>query len=107
MIKNKKGQMIMVNLLLFVMMLAVLVAMIPAMKSLLEIAQQSDSLNCAGYFVNGNPNNTLSYNATLQTNTLACISIRLYLPYIVMVVLIGGVTKLLANRASGDQGTSF
>lgn len=95
---NNKGQQIMVNLLLFVMLIAVLISLIPALSAMLNIAQQSDELNCAGYVDNGNPNSTLSYNSSLATNTLACVAIRLYLPYIVLIVLVGGVSKLLASR---------
>lgn len=95
---NHKGQVIMIQLLLFVMTIAVLVALIPALNSLLNTAQQSDSLNCQGYYYNGNPNHTLSYNSSLASNTLACLSIRLYLPYIILLVLIGGASKLLVDR---------
>ena len=92
----------MVNLLLFFMVIAVLVAMIPAMNTMLNIAQQSDGLNCAGYVYKGNPNSPLSYNATLDSGTgttLACLAINLYLPYIILVVLVAGVTKLISSRS--------
>jgi len=102
---NRRGQVIMVNLLLFFMALAVLVAMIPAMKAMLDITQQSDSLNCPGYTVNGDATNKLSYNASLSTSTLSCMAINLYLPYIILVVLVAGVTKLLSGRI-GDSGQS-
>lgn len=98
---NNKGQMIIIQLLFLFMTIAVLVAMIPALNSILNIAQQSDYLNCQGYVFDGNANNTLSYNSSLASNTLACLSIRLYLPYIILVVLIGGVSKLLVDRAFG------
>lgn len=100
---NNRGQMILVNLLIFVMIVAVLVALIPALNALLNIAQQSDGLNCNGYSVNGDPNAHFSYNSSLPTNTLACVAIRLYLPYIVLVVLIGGVAKLLGSRMFGGE----
>ena len=100
---NKRGQMIMIQLLFLLMTIAVLVSLIPAINSLLNIAQQSDSLNCQGYSFNGNENHTLSYNASLASNTLACLSIRLYLPYIILVVLIGGVSKLLVDRVGSPQ----
>ena len=104
---DNKGQAMMVNLLLFVMVIAVVIALIPAMNAMLNIAQQSDELNCNGYYYNGDVNNTLSYNASLATNTLACVAIRLYLPYIIIVILIGGVTKLLMGRSSGGQEIQF
>ncbi len=97
---NNKGQMIIISILFLFMSIAVLVAMIPALNSVLNIAQQSDYLNCQGYSYLGNANHTFSYNASLASNTLACLSIRLYLPYIILVVLIGGVSKLLMDRGS-------
>jgi beta-lactamase regulating signal transducer with metallopeptidase domain len=96
--ENNRGQMIMINLLFLLMTIAVLVALIPALNAILNIAQQSDNLNCSGYKLNGIANDSLSYNNSLPSNTLACLAIDLYLPYIILVVLIGGVTKLLANR---------
>jgi hypothetical protein len=98
MINNNRGQMIMINLLFLLMTIAVLVALIPALNSILNIAQQSDGLNCSGYKYNGNSSDPLSYNITLPSNTLACLAIDLYLPYIVLAVLIGGVSRLIAGR---------
>ena len=102
--QNKRGQMIMVQLLIFFMAISVMVAMIPAIREMLDIAQQSDGLNCPGYYYNGDSGNILSYNASLTKNTLACLAIKLYLPYIILVVLIGGVTKLISGRVSEGGG---
>lgn len=96
--ENKRGQMMMISILYFVMSLAILVGTLPLMKSLLDMAQQSDSLNCAGYYYNGDTNHYLSYNSSLSSDTLACIAIRLYLPYIVLVILVVGVMKIVLNR---------
>ena len=97
MINNNRGQMIMINLLFLFMAIAVTVALIPALSTILNMAQQSDGLNCPGYSYLGNANHSLSYNSSLQTNTLACLSLDLYLPYIVLAVLIGGVSRLLLS----------
>jgi hypothetical protein len=95
---NKKGQIIIVNLLFLLMAIAVLVSVIPALSDLLNIAQQSDGLNCGGYVYEANTTHPLSYNSSLPSNALSCLAIDLYLPYIVLAVLIGGVTKLIAAR---------
>ena len=100
MIRNNRGQMIMINLLFLLMTIAVLVAIIPALSDILGLAQQSDGLNCAGYISNGDVNATLSYNSSLMTNTLACLAINMYLPYIVLTVLIMSVSALLARGMS-------
>lgn len=98
---NKRGQMIMINMLFLFMAIAIVVAFIPALTEMLNLAQQSDGLNCAGYYKDGNASAPLSYNSSLQTNTLACMAMDLYLPYIVLAVLIGGVSKLLMTSSPG------
>jgi hypothetical protein len=102
---NKEAQAMMINLLILGMTIMVLVAFAPAINSTLSVAQQSDGLNCDGYVHNGNENHSLSYNSSLNTNTMACLSIRMYLPYIFLAVLIGGAQKLFTNRVfTPDQG---
>ncbi len=101
---NKKGQVMMINLLFLLMTVAVMIALIPQFNILLNMAQQSDFLNCQGYFYQGNPNSTLSYNVSLPSNTLACLSIDLYLPYIIMAVLIAGVSRVIMGRITTDSG---
>jgi len=103
---NKQGQMFMLNLLLLVMVIMVMVALMPALNEVLNIVQQSDSLNCNGYVYNGDATHALSYNSSLTSNSMACLAIKLYLPYILLAVLIGGVAKLLAGRGfgGGDVG---
>lgn len=97
--EDKGGQMIIINLLFLFMVIAVTVALIPAIKSILEISKQSDGLNCVGFTHATNP--ALSYNASFTTDTTSCLAIALYLPYIILVVLIGGVSKLLYDRSAG------
>jgi len=100
----KKGQMFMINILLMFMAIVVVVSLAPAMRTILDTAQQSDSLNCNGFKYNGNENHTLSYNASLNTNTIACLAVKLYLPYIFLAVLIGAVSMVLMGKMFGDYG---
>jgi len=93
---NKLGQQhIMINLLFLFLTVVSMIALIPAMSDILDIGHQSDSLNCEGYIHNGDANHSLSYNSSLGTNTMACLAIKLYLPYILLFVLVGGVASLL------------
>jgi hypothetical protein len=101
---NKRGQVMMINLLFLLCTVAVMVALIPEFNTLLNMSQQSNALNCDGYYYNGDVNNSLSHNATLPTNVLACLSISLYLPYIIMAVLIAGVSRVLLGRITTDSG---
>ena len=102
---NKNGQAIMVGLLFLVMTTAILVAMIPMMKSMLDLTKQSDNLNCKGFLYEGDASNSLSYNSSLNTDEPACIAIGLYLPYLILVVIIGGVSKMIMGQlgSSGQQ----
>jgi len=101
---NNKGQVMIINLLFLLMTIAVMVALIPELTTLLNLSQQSDYLNCKGYSYNGNPNSVYSYNASLKSNTLACISVDLYLPYIIMAVLIAGVSRVILGRITTESG---
>lgn len=99
---NNKGN-IMLNLMFFILGLGVLIAFISPINAFLNIAQQSDNLNCYGFVFNGDVNNTLSFNATLNNGNsgspIACLALKLYLPYIILIFLIGGVSAVLANRS--------
>lgn len=101
---NKRGQVMMINLLFLLMTVAVMIALIPQFNILLNMAQQSNFLNCQGYKYLGDASSPLSYNTSLPTNTLACLSIDLYLPYIVMAVLIAGVSRVIMGRITTDSG---
>ena len=103
--ENKGGQMIMLNLLFLFMTIAFLIAVIPAMKNVLDIAKQSDNLNCADYDYDNSGtvgDNVLDYNSSLESETTSCLAISLYIPYIVLIVLIGGVSKLIYSRSIGE-----
>lgn len=101
--EDRSAQMMIIGILFLFMTITVMIAMIPALKSILNIAKQSDNLNCAGFSYNGDDTNVLSYNSSLDTDTVACLAINLYLPYILLIVLIGGVTKLLYDKSGGQQ----
>lgn len=106
---NKRGN-IMLSLLFFIMGLGVLVAFISPMNEFLDLAQQSDGLNCRGFIYEGNSNHTLSFNESLNGgqsgNPLACLSLKLYLPYILLAFLIGGVAAVLGGKAGEMFGIS-
>lgn len=104
--KNKKGQMIIIQMLFLFMTVAVMVALLPALKSILDVAQQSDNLNCPDFDYNHNGaigDTKYDYNSSLSTDTTSCIAIKLYIPYIVLVVLIAGVSKMVYGRTFGQS----
>jgi hypothetical protein len=79
-----------------------MIAFISPINDFLDMAQQSDSLNCKGYIYGGNVNHTLSFNSTLNGGAsgspIACIALKLYLPYILLIFLIGGVAMILGGK---------
>ena len=98
---NKKGN-IMINLLFFIMGLGVMIAFISPINSFLDLAQQSDGLNCKGFIYDSNVSHTLSFdnqsNGGASGSPIACLALKLYLPYILLVFLIGGVAAVLGNK---------
>ena len=104
---NNRGN-VMLGLLFFLMGLAMVVIFISPINEMLDLAQQSDSLNCKGYLFNGDSTHILSFNDTLHGGAsgspLACLSLKLYLPYILLIFLVAGVSSVLANRAGQMLG---
>ena len=95
---------IILSLMFFLMGLGVMMVFISPMNDFMDMGRQSDSLNCIGYIHNGNVNNTLSFNSSLHGGNsgdpLACMALKLYLPYILLVFMIGGISSVLGGRGS-------
>lgn len=102
--KGKKASMmdLPTNLLLLFIVITFFVALVPGFVEILDMAQRSDYLNCAGYVDYASQSTTnYSFNATLGTkSTIACLAIKLYLPYIALAVLIACVGYLFARGQS-------
>lgn len=100
---KSKGQIqIMVGILLGFMVVTMMVTLIPGFVEMFDTAQNSENLNCKGY--SDVTNAQLSYNATIGTkSSIACLAVKLYLPYIILAVLIGLVLKILYERTAQQQ----
>jgi len=98
---NNKGN-IMINLLFFIIGLGVLIAFISPINEFIDEAQTSQNLNCKGFIYNGDNSSTLSFNATANAGAsgspIACLTLKLYLPYILLVFLIGGLAGVLGGK---------
>jgi len=96
---DKKSQVLIIKLIFLVINIVVFVAMIPVLREQLNNARHQDALNCKSN-LNACATNSESpcYNSSKDAETTACSMIDLYIPYIVIVVLIAGVAKLMANR---------
>lgn len=103
---NKRGN-IMLNLLFFMMGLAVLVLFIGPMNTFIGFAEGSNNLNCNGYVdPSARASQNYSYNASLPSSTTTCLALNMYLPYIVLVFLVAGVSRLIYERTADFGGSS-
>lgn len=105
---NKKGSLFDMPMQIMMLFIAItfLIALLPAFSDMIEMSQQSTSMNCPGYSYLGNAGHTLSYNASLssRTSTIGCMAIRLTVPYLVLGVIVAGVAMIFYGRSiSGQQ----
>jgi len=94
---NNKGQMIVMNLMMLLIVIVVFMAFIPVFQETISNARGSDGLNCVSTL---RPNCTdfaePCYNSSLDSQ---CLILDIYLPYIIIVVLLMGVAGLMAGRS--------
>jgi len=95
--------MMMVGIMIMIMAILIFVATLPATQSVINIARQCDGLNCAGYTQLGASGancsaTNRSYDPSLSTNALSCTILDLMIPFIILGVLIGIITKLLYGK---------
>jgi len=75
------------------------IALLPGFIQMMNMAQNSENLNCHGYVDYNDA--SLSANASrAEASSIACLAIKLYLPYIVLAVLIGLVASIFYGRAT-------
>ena len=101
---DKKGNIyrLPVTLLMMFIVVTFLVALLPGMVEMINTAQQSNYLNCAGYTYADDE--SLDYNASKATSTIGCLAIKLYVPYIVLGVLVAVVAGVFYGRSAGGMG---
>jgi hypothetical protein len=90
-----------VGLLMFVGLLGIMVACTAPLNAILDIAKQSDNLNCKGFDYDGNGvvgNNVLDYNSSLNTDTVSCVAVDLAVPFIYLSIILAGVAALVMGR---------
>lgn len=97
---GKKGQMMMVGLMILIMALLIFIATLPAISNIMDDVRGCSSLNCAGFVDqeasgDGCSTTNQSYLPTGNKNELSCTILDLTLPFIILGVLIALITKLL------------
>lgn len=84
---NSKGN-IMIGMFFAVFALMLFIAILSPMNTMINIAKQSNNLNCAGYIdIDATASMNYSYNASVPSNELACVILNLYIPYIALGLL--------------------
>ena len=99
---NNKGQMFMVKLMLIVMSIMILTAFIPVLRTTMDTARHQDALNCkSNVNVCSTSTEIPCYNSSKSAETTSCLALDIYLPYIILAVIMGGVMFLLAGDMMG------
>jgi len=106
---NKKGQMMMIGILILIMALLIFIATLPAVSDVMDTSRGCSYLNCAG-FVDDSATAGTTCSATNQTydsaqdkDTLACTVLDLVIPFLILAVLAGLVMKLISGRMVEQQ----
>ena len=107
---NKKGQLMIIGLLVLVMAIIIFVATLPAVSDLIQNARGCSYLNCAGYKDNGATgasctSTNQTYDVNLEEDTLACTIIDLTIPFLILGVLVGLIAKLIHGKLVEPEGS--
>jgi len=101
---NKKGQMMMIGIIVLVMALLIFIATMPAIQETMDISRGCSYLNCVGYSDNDATSESScdsqnqSYDVTGNDNQLSCTILDLTIPFLILSVLAGLVMKLIQGR---------
>lgn len=110
---NKKGQAMMIGILILVMALIIFVATLPAIQETMDVSRGCDYLNCVGYVDQDATAATScdaqnqSYNSGGNKNTLSCTIMDLAIPFLILAVLAGLVMKLIHGKMVDPQESQF
>lgn len=103
--KSKKGQMLVVGIMIMIMAIVLFIALIPAIKSVMDDARGCDYLNCKGYIdrdATADPalcdSTNQSYDSGVEEDKLSCTILDLGIPYLILGVLVALIAKLLSGR---------
>jgi len=102
--ENNRGQAMIMGILMLVMAVIVFIAVLPAISNVIDTTKQCDNLNCEG-FVDSDASSGATCSSTNRSymsdetqNDFACTILDLGIPYLILAVLIGLVTKLVAGK---------
>lgn len=85
------------------MALAVLVVFLKPINTFLDFPKQSDNLNCHKFIYQGDINNPLSYNSSLESNIYTCSVLNLIIPLLIGAFVTGFTLYLLYGQQEPQQ----
>jgi len=114
---NKRGQAMMVGIMMLIMAIVIFVATIPILKSMFDSSRGCEYLNCKGYVDRdctgsdcGNATRTEgcsasdeSYYAPYGEDNMSCTILDLGIPYLILAVLVGLITKFIHGKLVDEE----
>lgn len=107
---NKKGQLIIIGIMVLIMAILIFVATLPAISSIIQNVRGCQYFNCAGYIDSSATGGTCggtnqSYTPTRQSDTLSCTIMDLTIPFLILGVLVGLIAKLIHGKLVEPEGS--
>ncbi|MGC9310065.1 MAG: hypothetical protein ACP5D2_05225 [Candidatus Nanoarchaeia archaeon] len=97
--------MVIMSLMILVMTLLILTAFIPVIRQSFDEMKGQDNLNCKStkYVCPTESENGWCYNPSRESETTTCLIVDIFLPYLVIAILLGGVGWVLARGFGPGQ----
>ena len=97
----------MVGIMVLVMAIVLFIGLIPTIKTLINTSRGCSYLNCAGFVDSGASGASCTslnqtYTSSLEEDSLSCTIIGLGIPYLILGVLVAGISLLLANKLGAN-----
>lgn len=111
-LKNKRGQMMIIGILILIMSLLIFIATLPATKDMINVARGCSYLNCGGYVdadASGAGCSSINqtYSSSLEEDTLSCSILDLAIPMLILGVLAALVFKLVQGKLVDEPAPAY
>lgn len=106
---GRKGQSgLMLGLMSLILAVILFIMMMPILSTVTDIPRGCSYLNCVGYIDNGATTASCSadnqtYDPGLETKSLSCTAMDIFLPGLIISVLFGIISKLLSGKFGEEQ----
>jgi hypothetical protein len=102
---SKRAEISIYGIISFLIVVVFLVAFTPAFNSIFGMSKDSQHFNCPGYDSDNSGtvgDNFYDYNASLNSDTMACVGSSYGLGLLAIIVIFGGAAFLI-TRGSGNE----